>query len=88
MCWEESAQRPAELRCRVVVVTANISIPVEELDDSERGGVSSSRRSNPVKSSLSDVDKIDVFVSLAKGKKTKSADSNWESKDARLHMHR
>lgn len=64
----------------VVVVTANTNIPVEKLNDSERGGVSSSRRSNPVQSSLSDVDKIDVFVSLAEEeKKQKTADSSWES---------
>lgn len=53
----------------VVIVTANRSIPVEKLNDSEGGGVSSSSRSNPVKSSLSDVDKIDAFVSLAEGEK-------------------
>lgn len=64
----------------VVIATANRSIPVEKLYDSEGGGVGSGSRSNPVKSSLSDVDKIDVFVSLAEGeKKQKSADSSWES---------
>lgn len=69
----------------VVIVTSNRSIPVEKLNDSEGGGVSSSSRSNPVKSSLPDMDKIDVFVSLAEGeKKQKSADSSWESK--KLHV--
>lgn len=64
----------------VVIATANRSIPVEKLNDSEGGGVRSGSRSNPVKSSLSDVDKIDVFVSLAEGeKKQKSANSSWES---------
>lgn len=69
----------AQVSC-VVIVTANRSIPVEKLNDSEGGGVGSSSRSNPVKSSLSDMDKIDVFVSLAEGeKRQKSADSSWES---------
>ena len=61
----------------VFTVTANRSIPVEKLNNSKRGGVSSSSCSNPVKSFLSDVDKIDVFVSLVEEEtKQKSADSS------------
>lgn len=73
----------------VVIVTANRSIPVEKLNDSEGGGVSSSSRSNPVKSSLPDVDKIDVFVSLAEGKGTKNQLIQVGNQQVVcLHMHR
>lgn len=41
-------------------------IPVEELDDGEGGGVNSCSRGDPVQASLSDVDKVKIFVSLQK----------------------
>lgn len=50
----------------------NRNIPVEKLNDSEGGGVRSGHRSNPVKPSLSDVDKIDAFVTLVEGGRNKN----------------
>lgn len=53
--------------CYCKIRLKNRNIPVEKLNDSKGGGVRRGSRSNPVKSSLSDVDKIDAFVTLVEG---------------------
>lgn len=48
-------------------------IPVEELNDGEGGGVNRCSRGDPVQASLSDVDKVKIFVSLQKKNRLSSS---------------